>query len=196
MALIRSHASPWWKTARWTPKERAFLMEDPATAKLLSDAPASASAPEPPSPFALPDPSLVFERQPTVTLLAILIWGEARGCAMKAKLAVGCVVRNRVLHSGFPKTFPAVILQRNAFSCFRAGDPNRAKLLHPADHEPLPVWNACALASYMIIGDKLTYDPSDGAHYYHDNTIACPPKDWGRVDLATTIGPLTFYRQA
>jgi spore germination cell wall hydrolase CwlJ-like protein len=61
-------------------------------------------------------------------LLAQCIWGEARGEEKQGKLAVGCVVRNRLrTRIGFGFTWNQVILQENAFSCFRGATPTMKK---------------------------------------------------------------------
>jgi spore germination cell wall hydrolase CwlJ-like protein len=73
-------------------------------------------------PAPLPDPTKPLAEQDPVVLLAQCIWGEARGEEKQGKLAVGCVVRNRLrTRIGFGFTWNQVILQENAFSCFLEG---------------------------------------------------------------------------
>lgn len=65
------------------------------------------------------------------TLLLTLL-GEARGEEIEGRLAVGCVVRNRVKDERWPDTVKDVCLQKFQFSCWNKTDPNRAKLLDHA----------------------------------------------------------------
>jgi len=66
-----------------------------------------------------------------IALLTLCIWGEARGENLMGKIAVGCVVRNRVIneHSSYKEE----ILKPYQFSCFNEGDPNFIKIYHIAE---------------------------------------------------------------
>ena len=59
-----------------------------------------------------------------VTLLARLVYAEARGEPYKGQVAVAAVVLNRVRSSEFPNTIAGVIYQKNAFSCVSDGQIN------------------------------------------------------------------------
>ena len=52
-------------------------------------------------------------------VLALTLWGEARGEELEGRVAVGCVIRNRVIVPQFPDTIKDVCLQPWQFSCWR-----------------------------------------------------------------------------
>jgi N-acetylmuramoyl-L-alanine amidase len=146
-------------------------------------------------------------------LLAQCIWGEARGEERQGKLAVGCVVRNRLrTRIGFGSTWNQVILQKNAFRCFSSGDANHEKVMRPLDGQgvtAVSAWNECYGCAREIYYD-LVVDPTHSATFYHDKTLSAPPHaervdvehwifdstSWGRVQRTAGIGNLVFYRQA
>src|SRR5690349_18676751 len=91
-----------------------------------------------------PDPAKPLAEQDPCVLLAMCIFGEARGEEYEAKVGVGCVVRNRVGHQGkYGHGYQGVILKPYQFSCFNHGDPNAPKLLHPLEHERPEIWHQC-----------------------------------------------------
>lgn len=125
-------------------------------------------------------------------LLSMLVYGESRGEAYEGKLAVANVVMNRI-KAGFGKNIAAVALTPFQFSCFLVSDPNRLKLLFPLKYASEIVWQNCFYAAGMAYSGQGT-DPSNGAVFYHDCSIAAPPKDWGEVIQTAQIGRLTFYK--
>lgn len=64
--------------------------------------------------------------QPT-ELLALTIWGEARGEPIEGQLAVANVIKNRVSSDG--GDYYDVILKPKQFSCWNQDDPNYPKLV-------------------------------------------------------------------
>ncbi len=112
--------------------------------------------------YFLPDPKRTIEAQRELTLLALCVWGEARGEPNLGKSAVAHVVMNRWRLGTFGKTLRDVLLKPKQFSCFNADDPNRYKLLKIKASE---TWNQCfnaALGAYCGIDP----DPTDGATHY------------------------------
>ena len=62
-------------------------------------------------------------------ILARTIFGEGRGELYGGKVAIGCVIMNRVkARSYFGDTVVEVCLKPNQFSCWNANDPNREKV--------------------------------------------------------------------
>jgi Cell Wall Hydrolase len=60
-------------------------------------------------------------------MLALAIYREARGEDLTGKVAVGCVIRNRVQHPGwYGRNWFAVITKPYQFSSFNVGDRNSA----------------------------------------------------------------------
>lgn len=142
----------------------------------------------------LPDPLLPFQDQQPVTLLACAVFGEARGQVPEAKVAVGCVIRNRAaLAPRYGTGIVGVILHPYAFSSFLPKDPNRNKMLNPLKCECEETWASC----YGIADDVFNWrvpDPTQGATHYFDDSIPAPY--WARnMVFKVKIGRLNFYRE-
>lgn len=84
-----------------------------------------------------------------VTMLAKLIYGEARGCSTMEKAAVVWNVLNRVEHPAFPDDIESVVLQRNAYAGY---SPD-----HPATEEHMRI------AEDVL--DRWTWEKWDGSDY-------------------------------
>lgn len=111
-----------------------------------------------------------------VTLLARLVYAEARGEPYKGQVAVAAVVLNRVRSSEFPNTIAGVIYQKNAFSCVSDGQIN----LNP---------NA---ESKRAAQDALGgWDPSGGSLYYYNPNTASDSWIFSRTTV-TVIGNHRF----
>jgi N-acetylmuramoyl-L-alanine amidase len=135
-----------------------------------------------------------FEDVDDLTLLACLVWGEARGETAEGRLAVAWVVRNRRLHpspSRFGATWQAVMLRPYRFSCFLASDPNSRKMLSPTTHGTPEVWRQCYLAAAAVYFN-LSPDPTGGADHYHTAGVA-PVWSKGRQPTAV-IGHHRFFK--
>ncbi|MFR6055627.1 MAG: spore cortex-lytic enzyme [Eubacteriales bacterium] len=92
-----------------------------------------------------------------ISLLARLIYGEARGESYTGQVAVGAVVLNRVRSSSFPNTIAGVIYQPYAFTAVSDGQIN----LTPN-----------ATARKAAIAAMNGWDPSYGAIYYYNPSTA------------------------
>lgn len=113
-----------------------------------------------------------------VTLLAMVINGEARGESYEGQVAVGAVVLNRVRHSSFPNTIAGVIYQPGAFTAVDDGQINKA------------VQSSC----YNAARDALNgWDPTGGAIYYYNPSTAT--SSWIRSrPIVKTIGKHVFCK--
>lgn len=142
-----------------------------------------------------PNPAKPLAEQDTSVLLAMLIFGEARGQSYQAKVAVGCVVKNRAaLHSTeFGKTLAAVMTRPWAFDCFNHSDPNHAKVWAPVAVEGEYVWDECYHAAVVALSTALDY--SGGALFYFSPPIHTAPHIWGPVEVSRKIDSLTFCRR-
>ena len=79
-------------------------------------------------------------------ILALTIYGEARGESTEGKIAVGSVILERVDHRDWDgKTIPEVCFKPYQFSCYNEHDPNYPKLLHIAER-----WDAELAASSSL----------------------------------------------
>jgi N-acetylmuramoyl-L-alanine amidase len=77
-------------------------------------------------------------------LLALAIYREARGEDLAAKIAVGCVIRNRVQHpSWYGRSWFEVITKPYQFSSFNLGEPNSIVFGGPK-HGWIPSLPPCA----------------------------------------------------
>lgn len=111
-----------------------------------------------------------------LNLLAKLIYGEARGESYTGQVAVGAVVLNRVKSSSFPNTISGVIYQKNAFTAVSDGQINLT-----------PDQTAKKAAKDALNG----WDPTNGALYYYNPSIATSSWIFSRKTL-TTIGNHVF----
>ena len=74
------------------------------------------------------------EQFTNIFMLALAIYREARGEDMAGKIAVGCVIRNRVLHpSWYGRTWFECITKPYQFSSFNLSDPNSIVFGSPTD---------------------------------------------------------------
>ncbi len=112
--------------------------------------------------YFLPDPKKPLEQQRELTLLALCVWGEARGEPNTGKSAVAHVVLNRFYAGTFGQTVRDVLLAPKQFSCFLPSDPNRQKMLTIKAGE---TWNECFNAALGAYG-HIDFDTSYGALYY------------------------------
>ena len=152
----------------------------------------------------VPDPAKPLREQGDLLLLAMCIFGEARGQGAQGRLGVGWSIRNRVLarrnEQGlrFGKGWSGVILRLAAYSCMLPSDVNYKKLFRPLQYEAPGVWQACYGAAKLSIAGAGT-DPSSGATHYYDDSI--PPPWWakaavikaGRMLPTVKIGRLNFF---
>ena len=113
-----------------------------------------------------------------VTLLAMVINGEARGESYEGQVAVGAVVLNRVRHSSFPNTIAGVIYQPGAFTAVTDGQINKA------------IESSCFNAARDALNG---WDPTGGAVYYYNPRTAT--NSWIRSrPIIKTIGKHVFCK--
>ena len=113
-----------------------------------------------------------------VTLLAMVINGEARGESYEGQVAVGAVVLNRVRHSSFPNTIAGVVYQPGAFTAVDDGQINKA------------IESSCFNAARDALNG---WDPTGGAIYYYNPRTAT--NSWIRSrPIIKTIGKHVFCK--
>lgn len=151
-----------------------------------------------------PNRALPLTDHPPVVLLAMCLFGEARGEADETRRAVAQVIVNRARHPHrvfgsrrglmFHENVIRVITQPCQFSCLLTNDVNYAKLFDPVSHDGKGVWDSCmALASEALLSDELPDTLTYNSDHYFDDSIQ--PPSWADPAKATvTIGPLRFYR--
>jgi N-acetylmuramoyl-L-alanine amidase len=89
-------------------------------------------------------------------LLARLVRAEAQGESLQGKIAVACVVLNRVESSTFPNTIKGVIYQKGQFQPVRNGAINK-----PADQDSIKAVQEAINSSRHLAGASLFfYNPA------------------------------------
>ncbi|MBI4442600.1 MAG: cell wall hydrolase [Acidobacteria bacterium] len=165
---------------------------------------ASSQARQETNTLPLPDPEKSLAQQAPDILLAMCLFGEARGEDDRTRRAVAQVVLNRARHphrvfgsrrdAGQVENLRRVILKPWQFSCFNPDDPNYAKLLRPLDYEEPAVWARCLECAREALAaagqpDTLT---ANSDHYFDDSL---QPPSWASPAKQTArIGRLRFYR--
>jgi spore germination cell wall hydrolase CwlJ-like protein len=140
----------------------------------------------------LPDPAKGWKEMADETMLAITVWGEARGTTFRCKIAVASVIRNRALHSSWwGSGWKDVILKPLQFSIFNATDPNQHKLKEPLRYDSQDAWEECAIAAQLVYAD-LVLDPTHGAdHYFSGEKVP----SWATDKTPTlTLDGMRFFR--
>lgn len=136
----------------------------------------------------------------TLTTIALCLKGEAGGESITAKNAVFHVIVNRSVDplNRWPKDPYLVAVQPYQFSCFNPG----GSMNFLPRVKSGPEWNSwqdCITVITTNLGD----DPTNGANFYHDESIPPPYKQWlGATakleDLiakkTVQIGRLIFYK--
>lgn len=108
-------------------------------------------------------------------VLALTIYGEARGEVLNGMIAVGDAIRNRV-NSDKKNTYNTVCLAREQFSCWNSNDPNYPILTEMANQLLLGqainnlIWIKCLWVAEGIV-NNFTADIDNGAKYYMTNTL-------------------------
>lgn len=133
---------------------------------------------------------------PERTIIALTIFGEARGEPVEGQVAVACVIRNRVKDKRWPDDFRGVCLQPRQFSCWNEGDPTYAAVIRAATQaksgQHLP---AMLQAMWIAQGvyDDLVQDITRGSNHYYADHIAAP--SWSeKMILTVKKGHHLFFR--
>ncbi|NQU02860.1 MAG: cell wall hydrolase [Syntrophaceae bacterium] len=104
-------------------------------------------------------------------LLLACVLGEAEGEPLLGKLAVACVVRNRVINKRWPDNYKDVLLQYKQFSCFLP------QYLRPeifVKQRQDPAWRECNFAAFGVYHDWIQ-DVTLGSNHYYATTLNNPP---------------------
>jgi spore germination cell wall hydrolase CwlJ-like protein len=128
-------------------------------------------------------------------ILALTIWGEARGEAVEGRIAVACVIHNRLIDGRWAHGYAAVCQQPYQFSCWNESDPNRAKLLVLLTElerygSAGPVLGECLWIADGMIAGKILPRVKHATHYH---TKAIVPNWAHGAEVVATIGSHLFY---
>lgn len=133
-------------------------------------------------------------------LMALTIYGEARGESKAGKIAVGSVILERVDHRKWDgTTITEVCLFPFQFSCFLPNDPNFNGLKLIAEdwntkYMRSPVLQECyQIADGLINGDIPRTKEIAEAHCCQYKTIDCVASWTGKMKLIATINHHQFF---
>ena len=170
------------------------------------------------------DKKATLPEQPPELLLALTLYGEARGETAQGKRAVAWVVRNRMeraaeymklkgrQHPLFGDgTVAGVVLRPWQFSCWNRGDPNLHKLMDivqtDGESAGAGLWAVLRAVARGVLAEPPEWpDPTFGATHYV--TVALWEQDvekawYGKAEVASgrtretvTIGNHVFARAA
>jgi spore germination cell wall hydrolase CwlJ-like protein len=128
-------------------------------------------------------------------ILARTAYGEASDQIDAARIGVISVVLNRATTGKWPggRSIAGVCQAPMQFDCWNKGtaDYDRTVKATSAD----PAYAACLGLALAAIQFRIA-DNTNGAVFYHDTSLAEPPKEWGAVRLTVQLGKLKFYAQA
>ncbi|MCP4579817.1 MAG: cell wall hydrolase [Deltaproteobacteria bacterium] len=126
-----------------------------------------------------------------IDLLTALIMGESEAEPVLGKIAVACVVKNRLADPRWPDDWKGVMLQKWQFSCFLPAC-FRPEILK---HSWTPAWKECKFAAFGVYHDYVR-DVTEGANlYWNPGIIKKPNWDWSKVTLLDKIGKHQFARE-
>lgn len=144
----------------------------------------------------MPDLYATFRNLDDKKLLAICLYGEARGEAMGGKVGVASVIMNRVKKGKwFGDTVQKVILKPKQFSCFNGNDPNRITLVLISQnwdiyYKKYKALQECYYVAEKVIDGDLKDSVSGATHY---KTKKCKVAWADKMKLMAVIGNHEFY---
>ncbi len=109
-----------------------------------------------------------FRSDPEDILLARLIFGEARGEPLEAKIWVAGSVLNRMKSGAWPDTIYDVITQPQQFDPLKPGDKNYNYVIDPFwknDKRDILSWQECYKIARDILSGQIT-NPTDATHFH------------------------------
>lgn len=132
-------------------------------------------------------------------VVAMTIWAEARAEPIEGEVAVGCVIRNRLMKPRrFQDTWKGVCLAKWQFSCWipQGGEANYRMLMArcesamagTATWPPQASWIAAGIISGAI------EDRVSGATHYYASWMKTPPKWAIDVVPVAVLGVHRFYK--
>ena len=123
-------------------------------------------------------------------LLLACVLGEAENEPLFGKLAVSCVVRNRVNDIRWPDNYKDVLLQPYQFSCFLP-DFLRVDIFKRQYNKSW--WREAKFAAYGVYYDWIQ-DVTKGANHYYSINIDKIPKWAEGLHPVFRMGGHTFFR--
>lgn len=140
-------------------------------------------------------------------IVAVTLYGEARGEPIEGQIAVGCVLRNRYHTGRWGSSYAKVCLAPWQFSCWQpeGGRANYDEVLalarELATATVVPenaLFRQCAWIAHGIIGEWICDTVRDATHYYAPDAMVpagAVPKWAANKRPAVTIGRHLFFAQ-
>jgi len=136
-----------------------------------------------------------FKELTDVQLLAVCLYGEARGESRNGKIAVASVIKERVEKGGwYGDGYHGVILHPKQFSCLNTGDPNFPKLFDIAGdfngyiRKDRVLYECFEIARGIIHSEIM---PTVAATHY--KTISCKASWADKMNKVAVCGNHEFY---
>ena len=124
-----------------------------------------------------------------IDLLTALVMGEAESEPLLGKIAVACVVRNRVNDKRWADDWKSVMLQPYQFSCFLP-EYFRPEIIIQNRHSP--VWREANFAAFGVYNRYIRAEAL-GANHYHADYIETP--SWAKGhNPVLVVGKHRFYK--
>lgn len=135
-------------------------------------------------------------------IVALTLFGEARGEGPEGRIAVANVIRNRVGARTFGETLRAVCLKPKQFSCWiEAGGASNYSLLMDtartvAAGGPIgPVLRECRWIARGLFANEFVDNTRGATHYLTLALIGSRPPAWARNQrVLVTLGAHAFLR--
>jgi len=131
-------------------------------------------------------------------IMALTIYGEARGASAAGKAGVAHVIMNRYARPGWwtrhwsdnvvDDTIAAACLDPYQFSCWNNGDPNLKAMAIVSEADP--VYLQCMRMAIGVISGDVP-DPTHGSYHYHTKAVT---PGWSHgLDPVWVEGDHLFY---
>lgn len=150
---------------------------------------------------ALPAPN-VIARLSVRDVIALTLYGEARGEGPEGRIAVANVLRNRLSRRHLGQTYRGVCLMPFQFSCWLevGGATNYGVLIDTArlligGQASGPVLKECQWIADGLLSDSFVDNTHGATHYLTTNLYATRPPSWAaKARVLAQIGNHVFFR--
>ena len=150
------------------------------------------------------DDAAVLVELPERAIVALTIFGEARGEGPEGQIAVANVIRNRAAcqRYGFGLSPREVCLKPLQFSCWNEADSNRSLLLDVAEtlrqnRAPGPLLRQCLWIAGGLETDQFVDNTHGATHYLTHALLTSHPPAWAvNQKVLGVIGAHAFLRVA